>query len=63
MSPSGSVGLMFDILRCVTIPNGTLVPVGLIEIRKRGNTANSVLERPRTKKEIGLDKRLVVRYV
>ena len=63
MSPSGSVGLMFDILRCATLLNGTQVPVGPARIRKRGNTANSVLERPRAKKDCGLDRGTDVRYV
>jgi len=62
VSPSGSVGLMFDILRCATFLNGTPVPVRLIEIRTR-ETANRMLDGLRAKREIGLDRVMDVRYV
>ena len=54
MSPSGSVGLMFDILRCATFLNGRISWVEPIEIRKRGRSANCVLERPRRSEIDGL---------
>ena len=62
MSPSGSVELMFDILRCATMSR-RVVPAGPIEIRMRGKSANRELERPRAKRDGWLDMVNDLRYV